>query len=305
MTVSRAGRPGAASLALLLIVVITAGWWALALWPAGAAEPEWLVRTRAACFGSAPGGLPDAGGWILLIGQPLGMLAVLLAVWGDGLGRELRAVLASPRWRPAAGLLAVGTLAGVLLLGQRIASATGLGRPAPVPAPGVLVPAAIDASGITLTDQSGSRRSIAGEGGGAVLVTFAFGHCSTVCPTLVNDLLAARAAAARPDVPLVIITLDPWRDSPDRLAGLARQWRLAAGDRVLSGSIEEVDRALDLLGVSRRRVERTGNIDHIGTVMLLDHRGYIVWRLDGGWDRVRELLGAMPASGTGDGGPEP
>ena len=42
-----------------------------------------------------------------------------------------------------------------------------------------------------------------------VLVTFAFGHCGTVCPTLVHDLLAARARGRHLTLPLVIVTLDP------------------------------------------------------------------------------------------------
>lgn len=305
MTVSRAGRPGAASLALLLIVVITAGWWALALWPAGAVEPEWLVRTRAACFGSAPGGLPDAGGWILLIGQPLGMLAVLLAVWGTALRDDLRRIRAGRGWRLMATAVMVVALVGLLAVGRRVAHAAGIGSQAPSPPPGTPKPVAIDASAFVLTDQYGARISPAAFPGRAVLLTFAFGHCTTVCPTIVHDVLAARAAAGRPEVPLLIVSLDPWRDSPARLPGLAAGWGLGGSDRVLSGSIDEVERALDALDITRRRNPTTGDIDHTGTVMLLDHRGYIVWRLDGGWDRVRELLGAMPASGTGDGGPEP
>ena len=66
--------------ALLLVLVITAAWWALALWPTGAAEPESLLRTRAACFGSTARGLPDARDWVLLIGEPLGMPGVLVVV---------------------------------------------------------------------------------------------------------------------------------------------------------------------------------------------------------------------------------
>ena len=47
----RAGRPGLALLTLVAIIAITAAWWALALWPVGASAPEWLARTRSACFG--------------------------------------------------------------------------------------------------------------------------------------------------------------------------------------------------------------------------------------------------------------
>jgi cytochrome oxidase Cu insertion factor (SCO1/SenC/PrrC family) len=287
------GRPGAASLALLLILVITAAWWALALWPAGAVEPEWLVRTRAACFGSAPGGLPDTGGWILLIGEPIGMLGVLFIVWGDALRAEVRRMRASRLWRATMVGVGVVGVAAVVVLARRVLHAAGVGSSPVVAVSGTVSPVDFDASAIVLTDQHGRHTSIAPIR--PSLLTFAFGHCVTVCPTIVHDVMAARADANRADVPLLIISLDPWRDTPERLPSLAAGWKLGPDDRVLSGRVEEVEQALNAIGIVRRRDETTGDIDHTGTVMMLDHRGYIRWRLDGGWGRVRELLGAMPS----------
>ena len=286
-------RPGAASLALLMIMVITAAWWALALWPAGAVEPAWLVRTRAACFGSAPGGLPNAGGWILLIGEPIGMVGALLVVWGGALREDLRRIRADRRWRVLAGAVAVVALIGVVAVGRRLAFATGLGAGTPVIPSGVPTRMDLDGAAIVLTDQQGRRTSLADFRGRPLLLTFAFGHCTTVCPAIVRDVGAARAAANRSEVPIVIISIDPWRDTPARLSSLAAAWKLGPEDRVLSGSVEEVEWALDQLGVGRRRNEITGDIDHAGTVMGLDDRGHIVWRLDGGWGRVKELLAEL------------
>jgi cytochrome oxidase Cu insertion factor (SCO1/SenC/PrrC family) len=90
-------------------------------------------------------------------------------------------------------------------------------------------------------------------------------------------------------VRLIVVTLDPWRDTPDRLPTLATHWGLQSGDGLLSGSIAEVQATLDTLGVGRTRSQTTGDIEHGGTVMLLKG-GKVVWRLDGGWGRVRELL---------------
>ncbi len=87
---ARAERHGLALTAFAAILVITAAWWALAFYPAGASDPEWLARTRSACFGSANGGLPDAGGWLLLIGEPIGMVGVLFAVWGREVRRDMK-----------------------------------------------------------------------------------------------------------------------------------------------------------------------------------------------------------------------
>ena len=295
MTTARSDRPGAATLALLAILAITAAWWALALWPAGAAEPEWLLRTRAACFGSARGGLPDAAGWILLIGEPLGMLGVLVAVWREPLFKELQGALTHRWWRLIAGSIAVLGVVGLASVGWRVAHASTSGWAERVVPPGTPTRMDLDISEFALTDQFGRRTTFAEFRGRTVILAFAYGHCTTVCPMVVHDVLTSRTAVNRADVPLVVMTLDPWRDTPDRLASLAEQWGLAARDRLLSGSIAEVAAALDALGIGRRRDDVTGDIEHGGTVMIVDERGHVAWRLDGGWRRLPELL-ARPVS---------
>ena len=284
-------RPGVASLALLSIMVITAAWWALALWPTGAVEPEWLQRTRAVCFGSMPGGLPDAGGWIVLIGEPLGMLGALFAVWGSALRDELRRTFADWRWRPVMLVIAFVAVFGVVKTGQHVAFVAGLGQMPVYSQSGAPVAVDIDVSSHHLIDQHGRRTSLAEFRG--VILTFAFGHCATVCPVVVHDVRAARGAVNRADVPVVVITLDPWRDTPEHLPMIESAWELGPNDRVLSGSIESVERVLDVLGVQRRRDERTGDIEHVSVVMATDARGHVVRRLDGGWGRLGELFAGM------------
>jgi protein SCO1 len=286
----RAGRPGLALLTLLAIAAITAAWWALALWPVGASEPEWLLRTRAACFGSAPGGLPDAGGWILLIGEPLGMTGVFLAIWGHPLLDDGRRLRADPVWRIVGANLTIAAIVAFGLLGARVARGYGAGRSVETRDAGVLTRLGIVAPSFTLVDQHDRRVSLGDLRGRPVLLTFAFGHCETVCPTVVGDLMAARRAARRADVRLVVITIDPWRDTPDRLPSLATHWGLGVDDRILSGTIEDVQAALDALGVARARNETTGVVEHPATVMLLDERGTMAWRLDGWWGAVDSLL---------------
>ncbi|HET9010502.1 MAG TPA: SCO family protein [Gemmatimonadaceae bacterium] len=286
----RTGRPGLALVTLLAIVAITTAWWALALWPAGASEPEWLVRTRAACFGAAPGGLPDAGGWILLIGEPLGMMGVFLAIWRQSLAEDLRRLRADPLWRIVVGNLTVAAIVAVGLLGARVARGYGVGRSVTTRNAGVLTRLDAVAPSVTLVDQHEQQVALGDYRGRPALLTVAFGHCTTVCPTIVGDLMAARRSAGRTDVRLLVLTLDPWRDTPDRLPTLAEHWGLARDDRVLSGSIAEVEAALDGLGIARTRNETTGAVDHVATVLFLDARGRVAWRLDGWWGGVAALL---------------
>ena len=72
-------------------------------------------------------------------------------------------------------------------------------------------------------------------------------------------------------------------------------WELGPRDRALSGSIDDVERALNALGVERRRDERTGDIEHLSVVMATDARGHVVRRIDGGWGKLGELFAALPA----------
>jgi cytochrome oxidase Cu insertion factor (SCO1/SenC/PrrC family) len=283
-------RQGASTpvLALLVILAVTGAWWALALWPAGSVEPGWLERTRAACFGSSRGGLPDAGGWILLIGEPLGMLGVLLIGWGRTLRADLTRLANHRGWRVAG----VGVLAAVLLgVGLAVWRVRNLAAQSEVAraGSGIMSPFQVAAPSMPLVDQNGRATSLANLEG-PVLLTFAFGHCGTLCPLTVHNALAARKKASRIDLRLAVLTLDPWRDTPERLPTLARQWGLGPDDQVLSGDIPSVERTLDRLGIGRRRDSLTGDLEHGETVILLDGSGQIVGRLDGGWDRMDELM---------------
>lgn len=289
-------RPGVPSLTLLAILVITAGWWALALWPAGGVEPEWLVRTRAVCFGSMPGGLPGVGGWIVLIGEPLGMLGALIAVWGHALRDDLARLSGDRRWRPVLAGVALATAFGLFLTVRQVAFIAGLGVSALPVQSGSPIAVNIDATSHVLVDQHGMRTTLADFGGQPTILTFAFGHCETICPVVVHDVRSARVAAKREDVPLVVITLDPWRDTPEHLPHIAAAWELGPNDRVLSGDIDAVQKALDALGVSRRRNERNGDIEHPGAVMVTDARGHVVSRIDGAWGKLGELIAALPAA---------
>jgi protein SCO1/2 len=287
-------RPGLAALTLVGILVISAGWWALALWPASTAAPDWLLRTRAACFGAAPGGLPSAGGWILLIGEPIGMLGVLVMVWGDALRRDLRWLQGSHVGEAVVLAVPILVLLGLSWSGGVVARTLGIGVPTPPAPAGVPVVANEDVRAFVLVDQEGSRRSLAERSPGPTLVTFAFGRCETVCPTLLHDLRRERRTAGWSDVPILVITVDPWRDTPARLPTLMQQWQLEPTDAALSGTPEEVEAVLDALGVVRVRDQRTGSVDHVAGVLLLEG-GRVRGRLEGGWADVTALLAAVGA----------
>src|SRR5690606_10465494 len=72
----------------------------------------------------APGDeLPTAGGWVLLVGQPLGMLGILLTAWGRELRAGLRALLSRLSGQLATGVVAAAMVAGLSGVVARVAGA--------------------------------------------------------------------------------------------------------------------------------------------------------------------------------------
>lgn len=278
--------------ALAGILAITGVWWALALWPLPGDAPAWLLRTRVVCFGSAANGLPTTAGWMALIGQPLYMLATLWLIWGEVVAGGLRAIARSPAGRAALDGSGVLLAAGLAAAGYRVASA---GTRAAGDAPARIAPAEVPrldrrAPPLALVDQRGRPVTLDRFRGRPVLLTFAYAHCETVCPLVVQDLLRARDRTADLDPAVLVITLDPWRDTPARLPSIALTWRLGTEALVLSGAVADVERTLDGWNVARERNLRTGDVTHPALVYVIDRNGRIAYLVNGNAETLEALV---------------
>jgi len=286
MTAPRGGRLAVAALAA--IAGVTVAWWTFALWPVPANGPEWLVRTRAICFGVTPGGLPNAGGWVLLFSQPLSMVVVLVVVWRDSLQDGFATLRSSVAGRASLAAGVVLLIAGAVLAAWRVQTADAE-RVDPGSAGVVtLMPGAPPPIG--LVDQRGDTVVLDRLRGRAVLVAFAYAHCETECPLLVHDLKALRAHAAGNPPVIVIVTLDPWRDTPERLPSIAESWALPADAHVVSGKVAEVLRVLDAWDIPRARDGATGAIAHSGIAFLVAADGRSRHRVESNVFAVEGLL---------------
>ncbi|MEX1183244.1 MAG: SCO family protein [Gemmatimonadota bacterium] len=280
---------------LVALFAITATWWALALWPV-ADGPAWLERTRYVCFGVRDNGLPDRSGWIGLVAAPLGMLSILLVGWHDGMKSLLRRARGS---RALAATLSGLTLGCALMITAAAVRVHDARPPAGwADGAGTLPPATYprldsEAPALSLISQHGDVVDLGDLAGQPVLVTFAYAHCTTVCPVVVLDALRAqellRGSAVEPAV--LIVTLDPWRDTPSRLPAMARSWGLPPdGAWVLGGSPAVVDGVLDAWNVARSRDATTGEITHPSLIYVVAADGLLAYASTGGPDALVSLL---------------
>ncbi len=269
---------------LLLWAAGTLIWWGLAFPPWVQAPAPWLVRVQQICFGTDQAGQPSAFGWGALVAGPLGLLLSMLTGWSAELHQGLRRLARSGAGRAmlAALVLVLGTQA--VWVGIRVAGSTlpadagavsGPEEPLPPDYPRLDRPVPdfrlVDAAGVVRTPRSYRGR--------LVLLTFAYGHCTTVCPLTLSTVRNAADYLAALNPAIVVITLDAWRDTPSTLQSLMTRWALPPSASVLSGHPATVGRALDAFNVVSQRNEKTGDIDHVALVYVIDPQGRIAYAL--------------------------
>lgn len=289
-------------------LVITAAWWTLALVPV-ADPPPWLEAARSVCFGSTASGLPDTYGWLLLAAAPGTMLVAILVTWRDELAATLSALGHSAAGRVVLLLVALFVAGGSAAAAMRVAGGLAIDNASYDPADAGALPDNYPRLGtavpsLNLVDQQGRAFTNADLKGRVTLVTFAFAHCHTVCPAIVQTLrsLAARLGDAAPNI--AVITLDPWRDTPSRLPQMHEDWKMPECVRVLSGEVGAVTAVLDGFHVPWKRDEATGDVVHPALVYAVDAEGRIGYAFNNpsvDWleDATRRLALERPVAAQG------
>jgi len=166
-------------------------------------------------------------------------------------------------------------------MGALIATAALAHDPAHHHAPAAAAPASAQVvlRDAPLLDASGKRVRLAQEviGGRIAVVNFIYTSCTTVCPVSsasFQQLQQRLGARLGKEVVLVSITVDPLRDTPQRLREYAGRYEAREGWVWLTGAKPDVDSVLKGLGAYSARFE-----DHPAMVLIGDARG-------GPWTRI-------------------
>lgn len=145
---------------------------------------------------------------------------------------------------------------------------------------GALIDSPNTAPEIALTNQDGNPFRLSNQQGVVTLLFFGYTNCPDVCPTTLADLAAARKrlGADANRVRVVFITVDPTRDTPDRLRSYMRSFD---PDFVaLTGSdsdLQAVYRSYSIVPIKRDLPDGQGYaMDHTSSVYVIDLAGR--WR---------------------------
>lgn len=138
-----------------------------------------------------------------------------------------------------------------------------------------------------LLDVSGRRVGLAKDviADRIAVVNFIYTNCTTVCPVssaTFEQLQGRLGAALGKDVVLVSISVDPLRDTPERLLAYSGRYGARAGWAWLTGTKPDVDAVLKGFGAYTPNFE-----DHAAMVLVGDASG---WTRFVGFPSVDQLL---------------
>ena len=144
--------------------------------------------------------------------------------------------------------------------------------------PAVESPTSIYQFQAALTDQDGVARGLDLYRGKPVLITLFYASCPAACPLIIDTLRATEkdlTAGQRTDLRVLLISIDPDRDTPAALRALADQRRIDTSRWTLARADPETVRTLAaLLNVQYRQLP-SGEFNHSPVITLLSPTGEI------------------------------
>ncbi len=132
------------------------------------------------------------------------------------------------------------------------------------------------------TDQNGQSRSLVSLAGQPQLVAMTYTSCQVSCPVIVADLKRIEAALDQKSVAagIVLFSLDPTRDTPEKLAAYALEQGLSSRWTLLRAPDDQVREMAALLGVRYIR-SQDGEYAHSNMISVLDEEGALAFQQKG------------------------
>ena len=115
--------------------------------------------------------------------------------------------------------------------------------------------------------------------GKVYVAEFFFTSCPTICPKVKGQMLRLEEKfGENPDFAMVSFSVDPKRDTPERMKEYAEKlgitnmdrWRYIYGDK-----FEIYDLDADYLSIAEENANAPGGFDHSGYIVLVDREGYV------------------------------
>lgn len=142
---------------------------------------------------------------------------------------------------------------------------------------GMLMDPLAPVNDFSLTAAGGKPVRISDFRGKLVALYFGYTYCPDVCPTTLAELAAGMRdlGADAQQVQVIFISVDPARDTPERLADYVANFDPSFIG--ITGSPEEIAAVATPLGIYYQAHEGTAAtgylVDHTATVMVLDRQG--------------------------------
>lgn len=167
----------------------------------------------------------------------------------------------------------------VLMAGAMLAIASATVHAGPPPLPGE----SVYQLEVELTDQAGKRWNWSSKRGKPQLVGMFYTSCAYICPLIVDSGKAVERGlteAEREQLGILLISMDPLRDTPAALQAVATQRKLDPSRWSLASPLPEQVRGIaGVLGVRYRELP-DGEFNHSSALLLLDAEGRVITRTE-------------------------
>jgi protein SCO1 len=133
-------------------------------------------------------------------------------------------------------------------------------------------------------NQDGVKMALSDLNGKVQVVAMVYTGCNYACPRIIADLKRIEALVEKystSELGIVLVTMDPERDTPEQMNAFARKSNLNTQRWQLLTSTESNIRELAVLLNMKYKKELDGEISHSNIISVLNREGEVVMQMEG------------------------